>query len=43
MVTIEGGTFINNKAFEVGGVISAWGDTTVVTIRGGVFRSNSAK
>lgn len=42
-VTIEGGTFINNEALEVGGALVAWGTTTVVTVKGGLFRNNSAK
>lgn len=42
-VTIEGGTFSNNEALELGGAIAAWGAPTVVTIAGGVFRDNAAK
>eukprot|EP00752_Nemacystus_decipiens_P008150 g7289.t1 len=48
-VTIEGGTFSNNRALELGGAIVAWGTTsggptpTVVTITGGLFRNNTAK
>lgn len=48
MVTIEGGTFSDNQALELGGAIVAWGtndgteDPTVVTITGGIFRNNTA-
>ncbi|CAN0419853.1 unnamed protein product [Pylaiella littoralis] len=48
-VTIEGGTFSDNRALELGGAIVAWGTTsgglnpTVVTITGGVFSNNTAK
>lgn len=42
-VTIEGGTFVNNEAFELGGGIVAWGPTTVVTVKGGIFRNNTGK
>lgn len=41
-VNIEGGTFINNSALELGGVIAAWGGS-VVTIAGGEFIDNTAK
>lgn len=43
MVTIEGGTFANNTALELGGALVAWGPTTVVTVKGGTFRNNSGK
>lgn len=42
-VTIEGGTFSENQALNMGGVITASGYPTVVTIKGGVFRNNTAK
>lgn len=42
-VTIEGGTFSNNQALELGGAVSAWGSVTVVIITGGVFKDNTAK
>lgn len=42
-VTIEGGTFSDNKALELGGAIVAWGDTNVVTVTGGTFVNNTAK
>eukprot|EP00752_Nemacystus_decipiens_P008148 g7287.t1 len=42
-VTIEGGTFRNNQALELGGAIVAWGTPTVVTITGGLFSNNTSK
>lgn len=48
-VTIEGGTFSNNQAWELGGAIVAWGTTsggltpTVVNITGGSFSNNTAR
>lgn len=42
-MTIEGGVFSNNEALEVGGAVSAWGQSTVVTIVGGTFEGNKAK
>lgn len=42
-ITIEGGTFRDNTALEVGGAIVAWGATTVVMITGGHFSNNIAK
>lgn len=42
-VTIEGGTFRDNRGLEVGGAIVAWGDSTVVNITGGQFTNNTAK
>ncbi|CAN0475629.1 unnamed protein product, partial [Ectocarpus sp. 12 AP-2014] len=42
-VTIEGGTFSDNEAQELGGAIVAWGDTNVVTVTGGSFVNNTAK
>lgn len=48
-VTIEGGTFTNNEALEMGGAIVAWGsedgNTTsmVVNVTGGVFANNKAE
>ena len=42
-MTIEGGTFRNNSALELGGAVVAWGTTTVVTITGGEFINNTAK
>ncbi|CAM9843693.1 unnamed protein product [Scytosiphon promiscuus] len=42
-VTIEGGTFSDNRALELGGAISAWGTPTVVNITGGLFSNNTAK
>lgn len=42
-VAIEGGTFSENQGLTMGGVITASGYPTVVTIKGGVFRNNSAK
>ncbi|CAN0546050.1 unnamed protein product, partial [Ectocarpus sp. 12 AP-2014] len=41
-VAIEGGTFSENQGLTMGGVITASGYPTVVTIKGGVFRNNSA-
>lgn len=42
-VTIEGGTFRDNQALELGGAVVAWGTPTVVTITGGSFSNNTAK
>lgn len=42
-VLIEGGSFINNEALELGGAIVAWGADSVVTITGGVFENNTAR
>lgn len=42
-VTVEGGTFTNNQALELGGAVVAWGAPTVVTITGGLFSNNTAK
>lgn len=42
-VTINGGIFRSNTAEELGGVLVAWGSTTVVTITGGSFSENRAK
>lgn len=42
-VFIEGGTFVDNEALELGGAIVAWGLPTVVTITGGLFENNTAK
>lgn len=42
-VSIEGGTFRDNSALEVGGAIVAWGGSTVVNIAGGEFINNTAK
>ncbi|CAN0375286.1 unnamed protein product, partial [Hapterophycus canaliculatus] len=42
-VTIEGGTFRDNQALELGGAIVAWGNPTVVNITGGLFSNNTAK
>lgn len=41
-VFIEGGTFVGNKALEVGGAVMIWGPPTVVTITGGIFEKNYA-
>lgn len=43
MVTIEGGTFSDNEALELGGAFVAWGAPTVVTVNGGLFSNNTAK
>ncbi|CAN0033660.1 unnamed protein product [Ectocarpus fasciculatus] len=42
-VTIEGGTFRDNRALELGGAFVAWGKPTVLTITGGFFSNNTAK
>ncbi len=42
-VTIEGGTFSDNRALELGGAFVAWGEPTVLTITGGSFSNNTAK
>lgn len=48
-VTIEGGTFSDNEALELGGAIAAWGTTTggltptLVSITGGTFNNNTAR
>lgn len=48
-VTIEGGTFTNNEALEMGGAIVAWGsedgntNSMVVNVTGGVFANNKAE
>ncbi|CAM9217775.1 unnamed protein product, partial [Laminaria digitata] len=42
-LNVEGGVFVNNTALELGGAITAWGDTTVVNITGGLFTNNTAK
>lgn len=41
-ISIEGGTFRNNKALDSGGAIALWGATTLVTITGGTFEDNEA-
>lgn len=41
-ISIEGGTFRNNKALESGGAIALWGAPTLVTITGGTFENNKA-
>lgn len=43
MVNIEGGTFSDNTALEHGGALVAWGTGTVLTVTGGLFRSNTAE
>lgn len=42
VVMIEGGTFSANQALEQGGAIVAWGQSTVITVAGGIFSNNTA-
>lgn len=42
-ITIEGGIFRNNKAYEMGGAIAASGAAALVTIAGGRLESNHAR
>ncbi|CAN0541769.1 unnamed protein product, partial [Scytosiphon promiscuus] len=41
-LTIAGGTFRNNIAWESGGLIAATASSTVVEITGGIFSNNTA-
>lgn len=42
-ISIEGGTFRNNKALESGGAIALWGAPGLVTVTGGLFENNQAR
>lgn len=48
-VTIEGGTFTDNRALEMGGATVAWGNnhaessSMLVNVKGGVFVNNTAE
>lgn len=41
-ISIEGGTFRNNKALEMGGAIALWGESTLAKVTGGTFENNRA-
>ena len=42
-ISISGGTFRNNRAYEMGGAIAAWGTPALVQITGGTFENNHAR
>lgn len=42
-VTITGGEFTDNAAFELGGALVAWGPPNVLNVWGGLFANNTAR
>lgn len=41
-ISVEGGTFRNNKALESGGAIALGGESGLVAVTGGTFENNHA-